>query len=64
MLEYCADQGIAAVCHGSLLGGFLRYASMSRSLLPYNLSLLPYNRSLLPFNRSLLPFNRSLLLYE
>jgi hypothetical protein len=49
MLEYCADQGIAAVCHGSLLGGFLRYASMSRSLLPYNRSLLPYNRSLCPF---------------
>jgi len=30
------------------------YASISRSLLPYNRSLLPYNRSLLPYDRSLL----------
>ena len=37
----------------------LRYASIGRSLLPYNRSLLPYNRSLLPFNRSLLPYNRA-----
>ena len=30
----------------------VRYASVSRSLLPCNRSLLPYNRSLLPYNRS------------
>jgi len=42
----------------------LRYASIGRSLLPYNRSLLPYNRSLLPYNRALLPYNRSLLPYN
>ena len=41
---------------GLFLFAYLRYASVSRSLLPYNRSLLPYNRSLLPYNRSLLPY--------
>ena len=39
----------------------VRYASVSKSLLPYNnRSVLQYNRSLLPDDRSLLPDSRSL----
>ena len=43
--------------HGDFNGALLWYASICRSLLPYNRSLLPYNRSLLPYDRSLLSYS-------
>ena len=51
---FCLTIGLfCSLVNSVQLDGSLRYASISRSLLPYNRSLLPYNRSLLPYNRYL-----------